>query len=345
VLVARARLVNKDDAKGVHGFARRVVSRSTPAPPCPSNDPLRAWLPKTLVAEFRAIAAQISANFATPAGQATQAPTDEGYSLIASFLLLALIRAARGLVATRTSSNPTNFRATARKTTFGISGLGPAWLAAVAAMGEQLQATTTGVDQMISLGDARLLATPRGADFVLTSPPYCTRLDYGDATRFEIAAMSPMEHENFDQLRRSLMGVPLVRGKAKPVVPKEWPDSLQTLLGAIRGHQSKASDSYYFKTYYQYFEDLYASLRRISSAMRANSSAAIVVQTSYYKEIPIALPDLFVDVALSLSLDAEVVHRMPVRTVLASIHPGTRRYRSNWKYEESVVLLRKGVAQ
>ena len=206
-----------------------------------------------------------------------------------------------------------------------------------------LESTVPAHEPVIRLGDARRLPARRETiDFVLTSPPYCTRLDYAESTRFELALVAPERSASFQEFRRELMGAPLVRSPAKPTIPKSWPASVRELLERIGRHGSKASESYYFKTYYQYFADADAAVAEIAASLKPAGRAALVVQGSYYKEIKVDLPALYGDIAQRHGLNLCTLHRMPVRTVLATIHPGTQKYRSNWSYDESLVLLQKG---
>ena len=69
------------------------------------------------------------------------------------------------------------------------------------------------------------------------------------------------------------MGTPLARKGPPPDVPEAWPRSVSTLLRAIRKHPSKASRSYYYKTFWQHFDDATASLREFDRVMRPGAFA------------------------------------------------------------------------
>src|SRR4051794_18847070 len=99
------------------------------------------------------------------------------------------MRAARSLAGVRSSTNPTWIIPSD-----GASGsrlqLTKRWFDLVGEMAEQLsteQKKTTGSEA--KLADSRSLPlADESADFVLTSPPYCTRIDYVVSTSFELAA-------------------------------------------------------------------------------------------------------------------------------------------------------------
>jgi SAM-dependent methyltransferase len=344
VLVARARLVSCLDAQGVRGFVRDVAARPRrPALSVCSKDPMREWLSAADVADFRRIQQEIVSTLAAPRGEPLTVDHDL-FPPLASFLLLTLIRAARSLIRQQPATNPTVLKASApRSRKRGAMTLSDAWLASATQMGDELPLTSvTPGEPRVRLGDARSLATEAASvDFVLTSPPYCTRLDYGESTRFEVATLLPERMVEFASLRRELMGAPLVRRSGRPDVCPDWPISVRELLQRIRSHPSKASDSYYFKTYHQYFSDADAALGSIAACLKPGARAAIVVQDSYYKEIKVDLASLYGDLGEAKGLRLTSIHRIPVRTVLSTIHPGTQKYRRGWTYDESLVLLRK----
>lgn len=308
VLVARARLVSPLDARGVRGLVGEIAAR-LPEDSETTNDPLRAWLSSAEVGAVRHIQREILRRLAAPDG-GPLAVAHEFFPPLASFLLLALIRAARARVRARPTTNPTMFRASRPRWRKGAAAaLASGWHDIASKMGDDLllRCVGTAEDSRVLLGDARSpFIRPGTVDFVLTSPPYCTRLDYGKATHFELAVIAPEDMPKFASLRRELMGAPLVRAPGKPEIPNHWPVSVRELLEQIRGHRSKASDSYYFKTYHQYFADADAAIAAIASSLKSNGSAAFVVQGSYYKEIKVDLPALYSDLAACHGLKLNV---------------------------------------
>lgn len=344
VLVARARLVNSDDAKGVRGFVREV-SKERGKHGVPKQDELLRWLMLSNVEEFRHIQDRIVKSFASPEANVTLSVTDDHFPPLAAFLLLALIRAAKTLVSKKMTSNPTTFHRDP-SCVQAKQRLPRLWSDAVVQMGDELpQTCITPTEPWVMVRDARIHSPGvETIDFGLTSPPYCTRLDYADATGFELAALGSMDEKNFQTLRRELMGAPLVRTPDRPDIPKAWPTEVQDILTKVRTHPSKASDSYYYKTYWQYFEDAFSSLKTLHSALKPGAATALVLQSSYYKDVRIDLPALYVELAESVGFEADIAHSLSVRTVISSIHPGTKQYRKCWDYQESVVLLLKEVA-
>lgn len=346
ILVAKARLVNQRDASGAQGFVRRVANSCRNRAPtrASQDDPLMAWLSPRNVADFRFAQKVIIRELAASGPLSTFEVGAPEFPPLAAFLILSLICAARTIAKVRTSSNPSRHTLADASQSKSRASLVSLWPSVAVEMAVALPSLIeSAVPVSIALGDARD-ATGRAAhaDFVLTSPPYLTRLDYADATSFVLACLGTSRGSSaFEHLRRTLMGAPLVRMKEVPEVPDSWPPSIASLLSQVRSHPSKASESYYYKTYWQYFQDARLSLRALRESMKPGSFGALVVQTSYYKNIRVDLPALYVDLATSEGLSSTIAVESPVKTVISSIHPGTKAYRGVPDYRESVVLVQR----
>lgn len=145
-------------------------------------------------------------------------------------------------------------------------------------------------------------------DFVLTSPPYLTRLDYVKATLPELMLLSRIDESiSISGLRTSMIGSPLV-GKAAPLPSAEWGRLANQALSEVRTHPSKASDGYYIRFYLKYFDSLFRSIARIAAALRPGGLAVFVVQASHYKEIYIDLAGVSCQMGsrLGLKLDERI---------------------------------------
>jgi SAM-dependent methyltransferase len=198
-------------------------------------------------------------------------------------------------------------------------------------------------DAQIMVADARALPIDdAAADLVLTSPPYCTRIDYAISTSFELAVMGiGGANQALETLRRASMGSPLARRGQRPGVPNDWPRRVKELLAAIANHQSKASYSYYYKTYWQYFADAHVALREIARCLRPGGAAVLVVQTSNYKDIFVDLPELYIDIGAAVGLEGSTVSVKLVRRALSQINPGAQRHRASPSCREAVICLEK----
>lgn len=344
-LVASAKIVHPDDAAHVTGLAKRLAE-ARPVE-IAGDDPLIPWMARSVISQYRAIETGILAELATSKSGVAVRPVHGNLPPLAAFMLLALIRAARRTASMHRGSNPTwTTPGEGRRST--IRTLGRRWVERIVEMSGDLEATKAGGMPVpwtgrISIGDARKLPLAgAGVDLVMTSPPYCTRIDYVVSSSFELAALGVgSDSSEFLELRRASMGTPLARKGAVPELPERWPASLCSLLESIRTHQSKASGSYYFKTFHQYFADAETSLKELHRVLRPGGLAVFVVQTSYYKELCVNLPSLYVDLGATLGFKGEIAGQAAVQRALAQIHPHSLHHRKESQYLEAVVALEK----
>ncbi len=344
-IVASAKIAHPDDVLHVAGLARRLAS--VPALEAQPEDPLLAWLAPSVVGQYRGLEASILAELGTTSGGETAKPVDGGLPPLASFLLLALIRTARELASVQQGSNPTWIRP-GRGRKSAVRTLGTRWTARLAEMADELgSASHEGRARpwagRIGVADSRLLPVDDGAvDLVLTSPPYCTRIDYVVSASFELAALGlAPDSERYHGMRRATMGTPLARKGEPPEIPAQWPRPVASLLRTIRAHPSKASRSYYYKTYWQYFDDASMSLGELHRTMRPKGLALLVVQSSYYKDLRVDLPGLYLSLAETAGFHGSLFGETHVRRALAQINPRVAQHRQDADYREALIALEK----
>ena len=345
-LVANARLTRPRDAEHVLGLASRIADAALAkhSGSYAGNDSLVPWLPVAVVSHYRAIERAVLADLGTNLRGISTKPLAGNVPPLASFLLLALMRAARSLASLRPTTNPTwvhpGVKRRGRR-----AALTRSWIGFIEQMADDLGGggITFPTSSEATLADARQMPiSDETVDFVLTSPPYCTRIDYVVNTSFELAAMGLARSvPQFSDLRRVCMGTPLARTGRPQKPPTSWPLSLQQLLRKIRSHPSKASNSYYYKTFWQYFSDCDASLREIHRCLRFDAAAVIVVQSSYYKELYVDLAELYSDLGRIIGFEPTTISTSNVSRVLAKINSRSTRYRGATSYTESVLVLEK----
>lgn len=174
-------------------------------------------------------------------------------------------------------------------------------------------------------------------DLVLSSPPYCTRIDYAKSTAFELAVLG-IRNECFRSIRDQLMGTTTIRREQELVM---LPSSVETLLSRIGQHPSHRSAGYYMRNARQYFSDAHRALGEIARVLCPGGRAVLVLQNSYYKEIPIELSQFYCDMAQTHGLNARVVAQQRVGRTMASMNTRARAYRRHREYSEDVVLMEK----
>lgn len=331
-LIAQAKGASFATTADALSFGDKIVDGAKAVNPHPD---LKKWMPATVAQAFESLAAS-----ALKSGISDWPPSPQQ-----SFVLLCLIRATRILSPPKGGSNPTWFRPPSRRKP-ARRELKEVFLETIGELaGNGMSASNPACSVAIRLGDSRHLPIDASTiDVVLTSPPYCTRIDYAASTAFELACLQAIAAVgDVAALRRDLMGTTKIRDREPKPVPDEWAHGVKRLLDAIRSHSSYASSGYYFKNFLQYFSDANAALAEMSRVLKRGGVAAIVLQTSFYKEILVDLPDLYTEMAALHCMDGEVVVRraLPSSRVMASLNPKTRTAKVPRRYEESVLLLEK----
>ena len=174
-------------------------------------------------------------------------------------------------------------------------------------------------------------------DIVVTSPPYCTRIDYAIATSIELATLR-ITSKQFDTLRRSLMGTATVPTRAAlpdPLLGK----TCEQFLKSVYLHPSKASKTYYYKNHLQYFNSLFVSIREISRVLRTDGRAILVVQDSHYKEIRNDVAAIVEEMAESAGLSLKNKKDFLAVRSMAGINNRAKKYRKNQNAVESVLCF------
>jgi len=190
---------------------------------------------------------------------------------------------------------------------------------------------------LLTADASQLPLAAASVDFVLTSPPYLTRIDYAVAYSRELAILG------FDvfldrAIRSSLMGTTLIRKEETD--PLHFGIAGNKLLADVKAHQSKASAGYYLKQTRQYLSDLSQGLNEITRVAKVGAVMHLVVQDSYYKDVPVPLADICIDETALRGWVLEDKEEFPVRRLLTSLNKSARAY-AKGEVAESVVTLRR----
>ncbi|MCJ2129409.1 hypothetical protein [Methylobacterium sp. E-045] len=179
-------------------------------------------------------------------------------------------------------------------------------------------------------------------DLVLTSPPYCTRIDYTSATSLQLAVLYPLNNMRIDHLSRRMVGSIRVPTEEITTSPN-WGVKCLEFLGQVYDHPSKASNGYYYKTHIDYYNKMYKSLKNISAAIKPGGLAILVAQDSYYKEIHNDVPTIIAQFADTIGLALERKDDFAVKRSMLGIHRHSKTYRQRHSTIESVICLRKSI--
>jgi hypothetical protein len=313
------------------------------------NDPLCTWLAPQSAASIRQLDRALQHTLvenAVPARLGLQFNIGKLTSL-AAFFYTALFRTVRIILKPFYASNPTWMKQPHNKDArlqFPLETLLNIFHheidAMVTAFTPDLYTTNAcNGEKHIAVASSDALPVQNGTiDLILSSPPYCTRIDYAVATMPELAVLGYSLQGSFQELRRQLIGTSMVPISVPEPSPA-WGMTCNTFLEQLVHHQSKASKSYYYKNHIQYFDAIYRSLAELHRILVPHGRCVLVVQDSYYKDIHNDLPQIFIEMAGANGL--QLAHRVDfgLTRTMASIHPIVRRYRKNFGAVESVLCF------
>nr|WP_312216839.1 DNA methyltransferase [Clostridioides sp.] len=265
-------------------------------------------------------------------------------NILVSFYYSALFQIIRVVGTFKKGSNPTWIKKSEinHNTEFNIQIL---FTEVVESMVEDLKISYQNIQNKImpniEVGDSKKLnLEDNSVNFVITSPPYLTRIDYIVSTKPELLFLGYDENREVDKLRKQTMGAPVVR-EQMPIIDDKWGDTCIAFLENVKVHNSKAAKSYYFKNFIQYFNDAFQSVEEIARVLCDNGKAAIIVQTSYFKELEIKLSDIYVEMGKNVGLKSKILKRDVVRQHMANVNSKSSEYVTNKIFYEDIILYEK----
>lgn len=175
--------------------------------------------------------------------------------------------------------------------------------------------------------------------FILTSPPYCTRIDYAISTLFELAILGFSE-KSVDILRRTLTGTTAIKNN-KIIKRDYWGDECQGILDFIKNHPSHGSKNYYHKNFEEYFSSLYQAISEISRVLCQGGICAVVLQSSYYKERIVDLPKIFTEMASKNKLNLLIKEKYISNVSMARLNSSSNFYRKKEVESEELLIFQK----
>jgi DNA modification methylase len=355
VIASKARLLSKKDKTRLLPLAKEIMAKAASYYPVETNeDPLLTWLIPTSSNLIRRIerAVQSSIGGATEHRIISNGNDLDSLSSLMAFFYVSLFRALRSLLSPFYASNPTWIKKPRKKAGRirpGFTRITNVFMSEVLGMIDVIsknQFALAGIDEAdsnasIGVASSDFLPTcDESVDLILSSPPYCTRIDYAVATMPELAILGYKPGSSFDRLRRQLIGTPTVP-KSVPAPDWDWGPTCNKFLDSVVSHGSKASATYYYKSHVQYFDVIYKSIKELKRTLKPEGACVLVVQDSYYKDIHNDLPKVFIEMAEANSLKlARRTDFHQLRT-MAGINPAVRKYRGNFSATESVLCFLK----
>jgi hypothetical protein len=353
VIVARARLLAPSEADSIEPLGNEIVKRATLArSQLEDDDPLGTWFTTATATAIRRLERSIRRHLV---GEMTWTQTGaniDRISGLAATFYVALFTVCRTLAAPFRSSNPTWFRLSKDdKAKIDcpqemISGRLLTHLRNMAnalAAGRDLIQPERGASD-IRIADTADFSLPAGRiDLILTSPPYCTRIDYTAATRIELAVLAPLITLETVELARKMIGSTKIPKHNIHMSPL-WGKQCESFIDALQRHRSKASNGYYYLTHLDYFHKIAKSIQHIVHGLKPTGTAIFVIQDSYYKELHNDLPSIITEMLTLQGLQLGRRHDFPLRQSMSGRNPHTRAYRTEPRVVEAVLCFHKPIA-
>lgn len=343
VVVAKARLIRPALADDALTLAASAVRRSREVVEAHDGDPLAVWLDGRACVAARSLERAIRRNRKTD-GEDSLSEIDP----VEALNMVGLFAALRSFLAVFRSSNPTwirRRRADLPPVSFSREDLLAAFTEAVKAIVRSLSDLPVPHSPMaddepmveLDVGDAADLCLPdESVDLAITSPPYCTRIDYPVTTAVELAVLGVHPDRDLRHLRQKTLGTSTVQSIPPEPLPG-WGHTCLGFLDALAKHPSKASRSYYLKTHRQYFGGLHTSVVELDRVLRQGAHCIIVVQDSYYKELHNDLPQIVSEMGSGLGWTLRQRFDYPVARTLSQTNPRARRHRARRAHKEAVL--------
>jgi SAM-dependent methyltransferase len=212
--------------------------------------------------------------------------------------------------------------------------------ASMTAEPEVMPASTNRSCVISRASSSRLPLASNSIDATVSSPPYCTRIDYVRATLPELAVIGHPNGQVIRRLRERMIGTPTI-DQCEEYESGNWGPTCSRFLSAVERHTSKASSTYYLKYYHQYFASIFGSLKEIDRVLKPSGQCVLVVQDSYYKDKKNNLPRMFIEMAdhYGWSLDKKKPFR--VSQTLAGVNPDVKAYRNTFHATEWALVFSK----
>ncbi len=353
VIAAKARLLGKEEKDLLLPITEAIIEMATYVDPIEiKDDPLCLWFIPQSTSFIRSIQRAIHSSI-NNTSENTVFKTENDFQALpnlVAFFYTSLFRSIRQLLKPFFSSNPTWIKKPRKKTTRirpGFSKITAVFESEVLEMVNVVSEDKFALSDIedissntcIKVASSDLLPTPTNSvDLILSSPPYCTRIDYAVATMPELAVLGYTTGKSFDKLRRELIGTSTVP-KSVPDPNQDWGLTCNTFIHRIAAHGSKASSTYYYKSHVQYFNSIYESMKELKRALRPAGACVLVVQDSYYKDIHNDLPNIFIEMARANKL--KLIKRTDFHhsRTMAGINPKIRNYRETVNATESVLCF------
>lgn len=356
VVLGKAKLLGPDVVESLDALTHQILDhadRTVGQVERVEDDPLEQWYTAGTAHRLRCIDYAIQHVLVRPDARLafiSEAALQQMSALAAAFFVV-LFETARSFLGEFTTSNPTWIKAPGQGAGPKISVAATRIESRFRALERQLHGHLLPAEPQlwealerepaqIHLGSSSSIALDDDViDATITSPPYCTRIDYAVLTRPELAVLGIGNDEKMRALRDAMIGSPTMWANAAEPT-SEWGKTALAFLKQVEKHDSKASKTYYLRYFKQYFGSMFRSLQEIRRVSKPDAPCAIVVQDSYYKEVHNDLAAALMEMGRTVGWGTPERVDFHVSWNRARMNPKAREYRTSFKATESLVLLR-----
>jgi hypothetical protein len=352
VLVAKAYTVKKEEAKCLKEYAELIVAKAEGIENVDGFDeePLELWMTPKGALSFRKIEFAVNAMFVSGGKYRKLIGNNvDNVTSVASFFYLCLFRVLDEILHRFRSSNPTWIK----KPLTQRNRLAPSWdkvkksfvetadiLVRMAECDDLLDADNRNQCHLIKASSTHLPSDSNYFDLVITSPPYCTRIDYAISTMPQLMLLGYHHDSTFIDLRREFIGTSMVNHERKNIDVR-WGETCLKFLESVSLHSSKASSSYYYFTHVNYYDSLFRSIQELGRVLKVGGKCVIVLQDSYYKDVYNDVPRIVEEMCLVFGMFLIQKNSFPSKFNMARINPSVKKYRSLAEASESVLIFEK----
>lgn len=339
-VIAKAKLASMKDATTIenHLLSLKLTGRY----PTSVEDPLLTWFDQKSVGLLRRIEQRILVNksYRTTACKIDAIDPSQGV------MYVALFNTVRHFLKQFIPSNPTwvkKPKSPSEIISLSTSKFKGQYFASLQRMADEIKSDGSDLitQPNIIVGSSTAIPLENDhIDLVLTSPPYCTRIDYGVATSPELSIVSVEGSDEIDDIRRQLMGSTTVP-KNIEINGEISSSECLSFIDKIKTHSSISSETYYYKNYVQYFLSLTRSLSEIARVLKNNCNFICVIQDSYYKDIHCNLPKILIELGEATGLQMLQVKNFESKQNMANVNRQSKKYRKKSFANEAVVVLKK----
>ncbi|WP_159726258.1 DNA methyltransferase [Sphingobacterium sp. 18053] len=347
VVIAKGNSLHKSEFSSIRSLFNEICKKSLQLQKgivVSDKDPLQSWFSKDSIINIRAIEISIK-NLLVQPDYINKIEWINNVSCIASFFYIVLFRTLHHFITPFKTSNPTWIKKAKLEDSkinvdlHSLLNFAEGEIEKLINIGTKDNSIKRNQANIYLGSSTKLDLFDNSIDFVLTSPPYCTRIDYAIATSLELAILDYDLLEQ-NELRRKLIGTSTVP-KKPPIASEEWGDTCNLLLKKIENHDSKASKSYYLKNHLQYFNSLALSIKEISRVLKYGAKSYLVVQDSFYKDIYNDLAQICIEMGYNYGLHLDQKVDFPTNQSMVGINKKTKIYRRTNNTTESVLCFIK----